>query len=524
MDQRNSQTSSSEIVHDECPDGGGTPVVSRRGMLAASGLAVGAVVGATLTGVWPSAAKAIQPEDSPRGGRTSKAILADLEKAYAGTEGTAIEKLCEELWASDRAQALATFTRMVGGERLIDRPVGAAMLARRAEGPELVKVINGLNGSRFAIERRYLTRFIGKTKTDDVYAAALKLLGDNDLDVRIAACAALAEIGRGEAIGQMLTDLRQPPAESADFDDGDGARFSAARYGFIYSVAGMRFKSGAEVSGWWKSTGPKPPARPARSESFKTDTRGGRKYWQLPSFDYEVRLGGLAREATPTGDLAPERVAQWSEAAVKVALDRVRQVFGPVVVPPVRLAIADDQQFSSVGDNTFFDSASTGNAIALRQQSAPAMQALLTEEYFRVAQMLACANWERWALVGPALSVVRFPKAPAQYSVKFETIKPDPSRIPERLRLKPGDGDKAGPLSILLWTKGEANSAQEVNRYRKVTAVFNWFRSPRFSFGDTRVAFLLGATERKVDVRSAVRDYFGYDAVAAEKAIAEYIK
>lgn len=484
----------------------GGPRVSRRAALA---LAAGTVVGSIGFHGRGGLGLAV---GQPSASRTARDIKRELAAAMASDDGRVVERLFDELWAVDRREALEGSGKLLSSSRRADRPLGAAMLARHASVDEVYKAVRTLDAQKFQVERRYLVRHLGKAvsagDTDQAkkeksasYRVCTGLLEDTDRQVRGAAATALAVLGDVNAVELLMKDLRTPPVVEASFADSDEAKVNAARYGAIHALTPLRPRASQDVAKWWRETGGKfertAAASDPREAQYPAVTYSGRPAFELPSFDLQVRVKGMSAEA-PTGVLAPAEVARWGEAAVRTARVAFERVMGPIRVPPVRLLLMDEKQFSSEAGITFMAGVSHGNEVVMKVGMVPAMTSTLAHEYVHVIQSMLFRKQPRWMMEGMAQSLEQSPSAPGRFSK---------SEIKDRL----GTGWERQPVTqIIAWDESATSDAREVQRYRASHALFDFLRHTRFSVPEVRVGFLMGYRDRAQSSREAMESAYGW--------------
>lgn len=437
-----------------------------------------------------------------------------LERALQDEDGHVGEKALMDGWEKDAAWGEKAATELLQGRNMPQRVLGAVALARRAEVARLAELAKSLKETEFPDERRVLVRAIGtrylatnkdakeRAKLDAGTAAALlePFLSDREVLVKAAAIQAFADLGDPKAVGKWVPNLRDVPAYSNTKNPGDADVLNRAMYGSAYALSGVRAKKAADVREWWNATHGEEKAKSPGDlyAETKAEQWNGAAYYPSPAFDIYFRITGV-KGLPSDGQLEWSKLSKAFEAGRLLACARMGAIVGRVHSTPVRLYVADKQQFSALATTTSFAGVTQGNEIVLQLQSLNAMTSTLAHEYVHWIQMSWFTNQPRWLAEGLAMSL--------------SDLRPR-----DEPRGVPAAGSEvrkmveAGTFSQMFnWNSGGSSDSKEAARYQLAKLAIDFLRNGPFSVPEERLGFFIGRVDRREAGPRALELTYGYN-------------
>lgn len=463
----------------------------------------------------------LRAQEAPTG---FDAIRIELDAAWKRNDQVAIEQGLRQAFEVDARRACDfCFGVIVNGSAAI-RPVGAAVLARYADAPSLAATARALNRVDYRDERRLFVRMLGRhAKVDGVYELAADFLEDQDMMVRASAITALASTGKPEAVGLILRALDIPPAYSASYGGRERDIVNMAAYGAVHALTDLEPQRSSEVIDWWKSLNGAPPPAPTAVrptpdtlEAFVREMKPvegrwrGRPFFATPSFHAQVLVRGMEPFPT-TGSPDWRSFALLAEEGMAYAHDMFEPITGPVILPPVRLLICDDQNYVSNAGTTFFAGDSTGNQVVIRAGTMSMMRPVMAHECVHILHTALFREQPRWMLEGLAMSLVGSVNGSSWTSARVREL--GIATLVER-----------GVFSdILNWVSTGSSDAREGERYAASYLVVDTLRFGGFAAPDTRLAFLMGRLARHEAPRQAVEAVYGVSTGELDRLAREWV-
>lgn len=471
----------------------------------------------------PAPSAAPRPSRDPAGPPTLSAeqqrqltdIKTRLETAWKDTDQQAIYDAIFAAWEIDPIWARASAYELITHQRDSVRPVGVALMREKATPADLAAAARALNQREHADERRLLVRALGSRRGENVYDLAASFLSDRDLMVRAAALAVLADVGRPEAVGLFMHDLRDVPAVREKYDDDEQGILNATMYGVVAALTDLRPQRPADVQRWWEAARGAParklgwPERDPRSPL--EGRRSGRRFYLTPQFDVFFRLG--SEDTIPTrGDLSWEKLADMIEDAAGAARASAEPVFGRVHVPPVRFYLADDRQFPALAGNTFFGGVSTGNEVVLRLARPDVMAAVMTHEYVHVIHQFQFRDQPRWMVEGLAESLTLSPERSIWSMARVQ-----------RLGIE-RDVERGAFGQITQWSDSGSSDSREPKRYALSHLAIDYLRFAGFVAPDERLFMLMGRLARRQSDARALEDLYGIPVRELDRRVRDWVQ
>jgi hypothetical protein len=427
-------------------------------------------------------------------------VTRELDKAWRAGDQAAVEDGLNRGWTIDERWGKDNALKVVQTGAPGFRPVGAAVLARRGDAPTLVIAADHLDERKYPDERRLFVRRLSKSGEEqqpEIVKDLKRFLADKDPGVKLAAIGALADLGDAAALRLLAERAGEVPAQRESFNANDQGLIDMHLYGALRSIADLRPLRSSDVAAWYDKGAPIPKRQKFDPEEMRIveGKRGGRKYYETPTFDLYYRIG--AEDDAPSGALGVRPFTRASEGAVRAALAASQAIFGVPHLPIIRLYIADERQFQAIGGQANFGGVAKGNEIVLRLGRNETMSMTLAHEYVHIIHSAHYQDQPRWMSEGLAESL---------------TLSPDESvwngaRV-ARLNLR--KEVEAGVFSeITQWDTGGSGDAKEGIRYSLAHIAIDTLRHTGFAAPEERLAFLMGRLERKENAARALEQLYG---------------
>jgi hypothetical protein len=439
-----------------------------------------------------------------------------MDAAWRIRDHAGLNEALERAFDVDPAAARQwAFDTIMNGSHA-QRAVGAGVLAELGEADALAAAARALPARGFHDERRWLIRGLAAKPPEQARPLARAFLSDREPVIRLAAAQTLAALADAGAVGELLPQMRGPPALRSTFDDSDAGLLSAAAFGLVHAATDLRPQREGDVQAWWsrhreapdRAPGPRPAALlegPPVTGRFQ-----GRDVFFSPAFDVQLRVSGWAWPGT--GELSWPEFRDLAEGTAADSIARARPIFGPMALPPVRLILADQRQFSALTSASWFGGQASGNQIVLRLDRPEVLRPVLTHEHVHVIHAMSFRRQPRWILEGVAESLtISGPERGVWTRARVE-----------RLGLE-NLLDRGVFTETLAWTSGPSSDSREAQRYAMSHLVVDYMRFGPFARGDERVAFLMGRLSRGEPSRQAVERLFERTVAELDEDVRDWV-
>ncbi len=445
-------------------------------------------------------------------------LLVRLDEAWRSGAHRRVESILADAFKTDFERARDTCAGLIAGADTSARPLGAVLLARHLEPRDLAALARSLDAVRFPDERRRLVRAIGVrgSRVEDTRAVLEVLrpfLGDRDFLVRAAAASAMADLGRPEAVADLVEHIERVPAYVNSQNVNEREIFRRAACGATAALSGLRPRSVDEVRRWLAETaGGTRRATPAGADGpVETGNWNGQVFTAAPSFDVYMRVQGYT-QAPAEGPMSWKSLTAAVEsgrAAACLALERVAG--GPVHQPVPRLFLCDDREFSARAGVTFFQGVTKSNEIVIRLSPPATLAGTMAHEYVHWIHQNLYTDQPRWMSEGLATSL-----SGSRETSAWARLTPDA----ETRRMI----DRGVFTELFNWNSGGSSDSRESARYAISHLAVDFLRFGEFSVAEERLAFWMGRIARKESPTRALSATYGRDAKSMDDAARRWLE
>lgn len=433
------------------------------------------------------------------------ALSRECDAAWRANDHNALAAALDAAWSQDPAWARDRAFRVIQRGNGPQRAVGVQALTRHADAKSLGQAAAALSPGRFPDERRLLVRAMGPGLED--LSHVKRFIDDEDPLTRAAAVQALADAGQRAGVGFFIGRLKDAPAAQGKWDGDEDGILTMSQHGALYSLTGYRAEDGPSAQRWWESAGRRDAEAPPAGRERQ---RRGEAYYPTPSFDVQFKVQGI--DGTPkSGPLAWGELSTLLEEAKAQALAAAEPIFGRMHLPPIRLLICDDTQFSAYAGLSFMGGVAMGNEIVMRLNEPRFMRGTLAHEYVHIIHGACYQEQPRWLGEGVAVSLSRSLTG-SPWSWDFVSR----AGLDEAVR-------EGAFREAVNWTAGAASDEREGRMYELAYLVTDYLRFGGHAAPGAQLAMLMGKLSRSASATDALEEVYAMRIEALDAAVRHWL-
>jgi hypothetical protein len=427
--------------------------------------------------------------------------LSVVSAANSGDDG-ALVKALDSLGTDDLPHTIECATELITQGKAHQRPVAVAALLKYADADSLARIVTQLRPDVFQDERRQLVRGLGSRRGQSVLPAIQAFLRDQDLLVRAAAAACIADQKDISGVGLLLN----APPSLTDFTEiegsGDDRLYAISAIAAIRALSGVNARDTGEIFDWWhNNAGRTISAAGVSDQKFKAPVNG-----RLAGRNFEIRFNPADAQSILEQRMHLHSDDDWNKF-VRIMESGARQdrvvagrIFGRIYAPCCRVTFATSRTIASDGGVSEGSGGFTnqGRIIINAETFAPYFwPTILRHEYIHALHQSQFVEQPRWLLEGVAVSLSESPVRS--------------SWTPNRIRSADlADGLRRGGFSITIdWINDAHSHRNEGVSYALSGLVFDYLRFGGIPASEQRIFALMGALSRGGQARQAIESIYG---------------
>jgi hypothetical protein len=428
-------------------------------------------------------------------------------------DDAALERGLDTLAGDDLPDCVDDAFRILTNGVAHQRPVAVEMLLKHATAAELASAARQLRPDLYHDERRQIVRAIGLRKEMGALDELKPFLRDQDLLVRAAAVAGLADLKEASSVGLLLN----PPPSLVDYTDieGDGEDhlYAASVIGTIRALSGLNPENTAAILDWWHAGG-KPIVRPADAALKGPANRP----FAIPSFD--IRFNPPEAKQILAARFGLRTDADWAALfeSMETAAEQDRRIagkiFGPLHPPYCRIDISTTQTMAASGGvSEGYWAFGSDCLITINAEVVPPLgwDLLFRHEYIHVLHRTQFEDQPRWLMEGLAVSISESP---------FHT-----SWTAQRVAAN-GLGDvvsQGGVSALVQWIQGVRSGENEDLQYALCGLVMDYLRFGGIPASGRRLYALMGECSRGMPPDRAFETAYGVSPRQMDVSFAKWV-
>jgi hypothetical protein len=438
--------------------------------------------------------------------------LSVVSAANSGDDGSLVKAL-DSLATDDLPHTIDYATRILTQGAAHQRPVAVAALVKYADAGALARIAARLRPDVFQDERRQLVRALGSRKGEGVLQAIEPFLRDQDLLVRAAAAACIADQKDVAGVGLLLN----PPPSLTDFTEiegrGEDRLYAISAISTIRAISGVNARDTSEILDWWRSARSRVTPEAADAK-IKVPVNA-----RLATHSFEIRFNPPAAQTIFENRMHVHSDSDWNKF-VQSMENAARQdrlvagkIFGPLYTPCCRVIFATTQTVSAEGGVSEGYGAFTGEGritVNVELYSPIYWQTMFRHEYIHALHESQFVDQPRWLMEGMAVSLSESP---------FRS-----SWTPNRIRSAGlADGLRRGGVSATIdWISDAHSGNNEGASYALSGLVFDYLRFGGIPASEQRIFALMGALNRGGQARQTIESIYGCPITKLDSDLAKW--